>query len=108
MRIRTILCYLCVASLAAGLAFATPPPQVRVQVNLVNLFVTVRDKNKSIVTGLKQDDFDVYEDGQKQEISNFSAESDLRLPWACFWIPAGVRLTCSPRRKTRLRISCSA
>ncbi len=77
MRIRAILCYLCVASLAGGLAFAAAPGQIRVQVNLVNLFATVRDKHKSIVTGLKQDDFQVYEDGQLQEITNFSAESDL-------------------------------
>jgi VWFA-related protein len=48
-----------------------------VQVNLVNLFATVRDKHKAIVTGLKQDDFQVYEDGQLQEITNFSAESNL-------------------------------
>jgi VWFA-related protein len=46
-------------------------------VNLVNLFATVRDKHKAIVTGLKQDDFQVYEDGQLQEITNFSAESNL-------------------------------
>jgi VWFA-related protein len=77
MRIRAILCYLCVASLAGGLAFAAAPGQIRVQVNLVNLFATVRDKHKAIVTGLKQDDFQVYEDGQLQEITNFSAESDL-------------------------------
>jgi VWFA-related protein len=48
-----------------------------VQVSLVNLFVTVRDKHKAIVTGLKQDDFQVSEDGQPQEITNFSAESNL-------------------------------
>jgi VWFA-related protein len=77
MRIRAILSYLCVASLAGGLAFAAPPGQIRVQVNLVNLFATVRDKHKAIVTGLKQDDFQVYEDGQLQEITNFSAESNL-------------------------------
>jgi VWFA-related protein len=77
MRIRAILSYLCIASLAGGLAFAAPPAQIRVQVNLVNLFATVRDKHKAIVTGLKQDDFEVYEDGQLQEISNFSAESNL-------------------------------
>lgn len=77
MRIRAILCYLCIASLAGGLAFAAPAPQIRVQVNLVNLFATVRDKHKAIVTGLKQDDFQVYEDGQLQEITNFSAESNL-------------------------------
>ena len=54
MRIRAILSYLCVASLAGGLAFAAPPGQIRVQVNLVNLFATVRDKHKAIVTGLKK------------------------------------------------------
>jgi VWFA-related protein len=77
MRIRAILSYLFVASLAGGLVLAAPPPQIRVQVNLVNLFATVRDKHKTIVTGLKQDDFQVYEDGQLQEITNFSAESNL-------------------------------
>jgi len=77
MRIRAILCYLCLASLAGGLAFAAPPGQIRVQVNTVSIFATVRDKHKSIVTGLKQDDFQVFEDGQPQEITNFSADSDL-------------------------------
>jgi VWFA-related protein len=77
MRIRAILSYLCVASLAGGLAFAAPPAQIRVEVNIVNLFATVRDKHKAIVTGLKQDDFQVYEDGQPQEITYFSAESNL-------------------------------
>jgi VWFA-related protein len=77
MRIRAILSYLCLASLAGGLAFAAPPGQIRVQVNLVNLFATVRDKHKAIVTGLTKDDFQVYEDGQPQEITYFSAESNL-------------------------------
>jgi VWFA-related protein len=77
MRVRAILAYLCVASLAGGLALAAPPGQIRVEVNLVNLFATVRDKHKAIVTGLTKDDFQVYEDGQQQEITYFSAESNL-------------------------------
>jgi VWFA-related protein len=77
MRIRAVLSFLCVTALAGGLVYAAPPGQIRVQVSLVNLFVTVRDKHKAIVTGLKQDDFDVYEDGKLQEITNFSAESNL-------------------------------
>src|SRR5579862_3897818 len=77
MRIRAVLSYLCLASLAGGMALAASPGQIRVQVNLVNLFVTVRDKHKAIVTGLTKDDFQVFEDGQPQEITNFSAESDL-------------------------------
>jgi VWFA-related protein len=77
MRIRAVLSYLCLASLAGGLALAVASAQIRVQVNVVNLFATVRDKHKAVVTGLKQDDFQVYEDGQPQEISYFSAESTL-------------------------------
>src|SRR5580704_10934926 len=77
MRIRPVLSFLCVTALAGGMVYAAPPAQIRVEVNLVNLFATVRDKHKAIVTGLKQDDFQVYEDGQLQEITNFSAESDL-------------------------------
>jgi VWFA-related protein len=77
MRIQAVLSFLCVAALAGGLVYAAAPGQIRVQVSLVNLFVTVRDKHKAIVTGLKQDDFQVFEDGQPQEITNFSAESNL-------------------------------
>ncbi len=82
MRIRAVLSCLCVASLAAGLVYAAPPGQIRVQVTLVNLFATVRDKHRAIVPGLKQDDFQVYEDGQLQEINNFSAETNLPITLA--------------------------
>jgi len=77
MRIRAAVSVLCVTALATGLIYAAPPGQIRVQVNLVNLFATVRDKHKGIVTGLKIDDFQIFEDGQPQEITNFAAESDL-------------------------------
>jgi VWFA-related protein len=77
MQFRAILCYLCAATLVGGLAYAAAPGQIRVQVNQVNVFATVRDKHKSIVTGLTKDDFQVYEDGQLQEIIDFSAESNL-------------------------------
>jgi len=77
MRIRAIVSYLCVATLAGGLAIAADPAQIRVQVNVVNLFATVRDRHKAIVTGLTKDDFQVSEDGQPQEITYFSAESNL-------------------------------
>jgi VWFA-related protein len=77
MQFRAVLCYLCAASLVGGLAYAAAPGQIRVQVNQVNVFATVRDKHKSIVTGLTKDDFQVSEDGQLQEITDFSAESNL-------------------------------
>lgn len=77
MRTRAILIYLCIASLAAGVVFAEPAAQIRSEVSIVNVFVTVRDRQKAIVPGLKQDDFQLYEDGQSQEISYFSAETNL-------------------------------
>jgi VWFA-related protein len=49
-------------------------PVLKKTVNLVNLFATVRDKNKRIVGDLKQEDFKVFEDGQEQKIAFFSKE----------------------------------
>jgi VWFA-related protein len=57
-------------------------PVIRSQVNLVNLFVTVRDKNKRIVTDLKQQDFKLQEDGQDQQIAFFSKEVTLPITLA--------------------------
>jgi VWFA-related protein len=47
---------------------------IKTQVNLVNLFVTVRDKNKRILGDLKQEDFKIAEDSQDQKIAFFSKE----------------------------------
>jgi VWFA-related protein len=59
-------------------AAAGAVPQIRVQVNLVNLFVTVRDKKtKRIVNTLSQDDFKVSEDGKDQTITSFSRDTNL-------------------------------
>jgi Ca-activated chloride channel homolog len=43
-------------------------------VELVNVTATVSDDNGHFVTGLSKDDFAIYEDGQPQEISQFSSE----------------------------------
>jgi VWFA-related protein len=51
---------------------------IRVQVNLVNLFATVREKKtKQIVSNLEQSDFKITEDGLEQKISFFARESTL-------------------------------
>src|SRR5262249_3250985 len=80
------------ASLMVALAMALPafpqeppPPQgpvIKSRVNLVNLFVTVRDKNKRIVSDLKQEDFKVSEDSQEQKIAFFSKEVSLPITLA--------------------------
>ena len=53
------------------------PPVIKTEVTLVNLFATVRDKNKRIITDLKQDDFRVFEDGHEEKVSFFSKEMNL-------------------------------
>ncbi len=56
---------------------AGPESTIRRQVNLVNVFATVRDKSKRIVTDLKQEDFRVFEDNREEKIAFFSRESAL-------------------------------
>jgi VWFA-related protein len=52
-------------------------PALKKTVNLVNLFATVRDKNKRLVGDMKQSDFKVFEDNQEQQIAFFSKEVTL-------------------------------
>jgi VWFA-related protein len=55
---------------------AAPPPErdevVRISVNLVQLDVTVTDDKGRLVTDLKPEDFEVYEDGRPRQITYFS------------------------------------
>jgi VWFA-related protein len=55
---------------------------IKTDVALVNLFATVRDKNKRIVGDLKQEDFHISEDNQEQKISFFSKEVALPITLA--------------------------
>ncbi len=69
-------------AVAASMAVPAVPqepqgPALKRTVNLVNLFATVRDKNKRIVGDLKQSDFKVFEDTQEQQIAFFSKEVTL-------------------------------
>src|SRR6202521_1807697 len=57
-------------------------PVIKSQVNLVNVFATVRDKNKRIVGDLKQENFKIVEDGQDQKIAFFSKEVSLPITLA--------------------------
>jgi VWFA-related protein len=52
-------------------------PTIKAEVTLVNLFATVRDKNKRIVTDLKKEDFKIFENEHEETISFFSKEMNL-------------------------------
>src|SRR6266545_8290850 len=50
-----------------------PLAQFSSQVQLVEVYATVTDDKGNLVTGLRQGDFDVYENNQLQQISAFAA-----------------------------------
>jgi VWFA-related protein len=65
---------------------APPMPQVqqplKIRVEMVHLYATVRDKHGAIVPNLTADNFRVFEDGQQQKIAYFGKETDLPLTLA--------------------------
>jgi VWFA-related protein len=51
---------------------APPPVAISVQSNLVNVDAVVTDNDGNLVTGLKQDNFRILDEGQPQQITNFA------------------------------------
>lgn len=73
-----LLIFIFAAALAAQQTPSPTPPAaddadvVKISTNLIQLDVTVTDSKGKPVTGLKPEDFEVYENGKKQTITNFS------------------------------------
>jgi len=76
-----ILLLLACAVLGAQQANTQKPPEgtLKVDVKLVNVYVTVTDAHGSPVAGLKKENFHLQEDGHDQTISVFDKESALPL-----------------------------
>src|SRR4051812_28210508 len=71
------------ATLMATSVSAPAQEPIRIQVNLVNLFATVRDKKtKRIVTDMEQSEFKLTEDNVEQKIISFSRETTLPITMA--------------------------
>ncbi len=79
---------LCAAQAGAGASSKTdaaqpasdqPVTTMSVQVKVVNVLATVRDKHGEIISDLSKDDFSLTEDGRPQTIRYFTHESDLPL-----------------------------
>ncbi|MCX6538517.1 MAG: VWA domain-containing protein [Acidobacteria bacterium] len=68
----------CATTLGAAAGQAPPPQKPRAvfrsAVDLVTVNVVVRDKNGTVVKGLKRDDFIVLEDGKPQTVDTFDFE----------------------------------
>lgn len=53
-----------------------PLETLKVNVNVVNIFFNVKDKHGALIPKLTKEDFQVFEDGKKQTIKYFAAETD--------------------------------
>ena len=54
-------------------------PTIKVDVNVVNVLCTVRNKANGLVGSLEKKDFTVFEDGKQQTITQFTRETDVPL-----------------------------
>jgi VWFA-related protein len=63
----------------AGPLRSQQQPPIGVEVKVVNVLATVRDKRGQIVSNLGKDDFELEEDGHPQTIAYFTRETDLPL-----------------------------
>jgi VWFA-related protein len=52
---------------------------IRVDVDLVNILFSVRTKKGQLIPNLNKEDFELFEDGKRQEIQRFSRETDIPL-----------------------------
>lgn len=62
-----------------GFGIAQEETTLRVDVDIVNLLFSVRDKKSGLIGGLEKEDFTVFEEGQEQTIKFFTRETDLPL-----------------------------
>ena len=70
---RTVASLLVASGLVAGVLAQDQVPQFSSRVQLVEVYATVTDAKGEPITGLRQGDFEVLEDGTPQEVSAFAA-----------------------------------
>jgi VWFA-related protein len=78
---RRVALFVLIGSLVAGLPLggqqsstSQAPPVFRTGVNLILVDVVVRDRSGAFVKGLRAEDFDLFEDGVRQQIVSFAVE----------------------------------
>jgi Ca-activated chloride channel family protein len=69
----------CTLSALVAVPLAAQETTLRVDVKLVDVFVSVTDRNGAIVGGLTRGDFSVKEDGRPQSIAVFERQSEMPL-----------------------------
>lgn len=83
---------------------ATPPPVdedevIKVDTDLVNVLFTAQDRNRRLLTDLRQEDVRILENGKVQEIAAFSRQVDLPLSLAILIDTSGSQERTLPEEK---------
>jgi len=81
---KAIRCAILVNTALAAIFGQTAPPHgdeasIKVDVDVVNVLCTVRDKHGALIKDLNKEDFEIREDGKPQQIRYFARETDLPL-----------------------------
>lgn len=105
---KKLVCFFALILAICGAVFGqstnpTPPTGddvVKITTNLIQIDVTVTDKNGKTVPGLVRDDFEVYENGELQNISNFSFVSNIVLEGTVAATEAGGGANTTAARHT--------
>jgi Ca-activated chloride channel homolog len=63
------------AVLLAAAALAQQPPVIRVNVNLVRVVATVKNLGDDLVGSLDRDDFEIYDNGKRQQVAVFERQT---------------------------------
>src|SRR6185295_13815470 len=76
---------------------------LKVDVNLINVFATVKDRRGNFVTDLSKDDFRVYEDGQLQDIQIFEKQDKVDSTVGVLMDTSGSMVDILPYMKRGIR-----
>src|SRR5579872_1219240 len=80
---RVILGWIVVFALRSNAGQIAPPGEsntaIKVDVDLVNVLCNVYDKRGALMNELNREDFEVFENGKKQELRYFARETNLPL-----------------------------
>lgn len=92
------------ASSTAASPTPTPPiaeddEVLKVETEAVNVLFTAQDKNRRLVTDLKQGDVRIFENGKEQQITAFSRQIDLPLSLAILIDTSGSQERTLPEEK---------